>query len=161
MKDTSQNSQSRIAEHRRAFHDYFIEERYEAGIELQGWEVKSIRAGRVQIDQSYVVLRNGEAWLLGSQMTPLSTAAVHIQADPQRTRRLLLKAKELSRLIGQVERRGYTLVPLHLYWKRNLVKLEIGLAKGKKQHDKRESEKIRDADRDVQKAAKIRFKSGE
>jgi SsrA-binding protein len=133
-----------IAVNRRAHHDYSIEERYEAGITLQGWEVKSLRAGKIQLDQGYVILKNQEIWLIGVQISPLLTASTHIHPDPQRTRKLLLHDREISKLIGSVERKGYTLVPLKLYWKNNRVKLEIGLAKGKKLYDKRASEKERD-----------------
>src|SRR5579872_7278922 len=116
-----------IALNRKAKHEYSIEDRYEAGLVLEGWEVKSIRAGRVQLDQGYVILKNKEAWLLGAQITPLTSASTHIQPDPQRTRKLLLTQHELNKLIGLVERRGYTLIPLVLYWKKNRIKLEIGL----------------------------------
>jgi SsrA-binding protein len=133
-----------IAINRKAHHDFSIEERYEAGVALQGWEVKSLRAGKIQLDQGYVIVKNEEVWLIGAQITPLITASTHIVADPQRTRKLLLNAKEISKLIGSVERKGYTLVPLKLYWKDKRVKLEIGLAKGKKLHDKRATEKDRD-----------------
>lgn len=143
-----------IAVNRKAHHEFSIEERYEAGIALEGWEVKSIRAGRVQIDQSYVILKSNEVWLLGAQISPLLTASTHIQPDPQRTRKLLLNMREISKLIGNVERKGYTLIPLKLYWKNNRVKIEIGLAKGKKLHDKRASEKERDWQRDKQRIAK-------
>jgi SsrA-binding protein len=133
-----------IAENRRARHDYFIEEQYEAGIALEGWEVKSLRAGRAQLNESYVVIKDSEAWLLGAHVSPLATASTHIQPDATRTRRLLLHREELNKLIGAVERKGYTLIPLDLHWARGRAKLRIGLAKGKKQHDKRESEKERD-----------------
>jgi SsrA-binding protein len=137
-----------IAENRRARFEYFIEDRYEAGLALQGWEVKAMRAGRAQITESYVYIRGGEAFMTGAHVTPLKTTSTHIVADPTRTRKLLLNASELSRLIGAVERRGYTIVPLDLHWKDGRVKLEIGLAKGKKQHDKRATEKDRDWQRD-------------
>jgi SsrA-binding protein len=137
-----------IAENRRARFEYFIEDRYEAGLALQGWEVKAMRAGRAQITEGYVFLRGGEAFRTGAHVTPLKTTSTHIVADPTRTRKLLLNASELSRLIGAVERRGYTIVPLDLHWKDGRVKLEIGLAKGKKQHDKRATEKDRDWQRD-------------
>ena len=143
-----------IAVNRKAHHEFSIEERYEAGISLEGWEVKSIRAGRVQIDQSYVILKSNEVWLLGAQISPLLTASTHIQPDPQRTRKLLLNMREINKLIGNVERKGYTLIPLKLYWKSNRVKIEIGLAKGKKLHDKRASEKERDWQRDKQRLTK-------
>ena len=137
-----------IAENRKARFDYFIEERYEAGLALQGWEVKSMRAGRAQLKEAYVYLRDGEAFLFGAHLAPLSSTSTHVNADPVRTRKLLLKRSELDGLIGAVERRGYTLVPLELYWKHGRAKLAIGLAKGKKQHDKRATEKDRDWQRD-------------
>jgi SsrA-binding protein len=137
-------SPSSIARNKKARFDYFIEETIEAGLALQGWEVKSLRAGKAQITESYVILRDGEAWLLGSRFTPLNTVSTHVTADPSRTRKLLLNRHELDRLSGLVERRGYALVALELYWKKGRVKLAIGLAKGKKQHDKRQTEKARD-----------------
>jgi SsrA-binding protein len=143
-----------IAVNRKAHHEYSIEERFEAGIALEGWEVKSLREGRVQIDQSYVIVKNGEVWLLGSQITPLLTASTHINPDPTRTRKLLLHHREIAKLIGNVERKGYTLTPLKLYWKGKKVKLLIGLAKGKKLYDKRATEKDRDWQRDKQRMAK-------
>jgi SsrA-binding protein len=139
-----------IAQNRQATHEYFIEERFEAGLVLEGWEVKSLRAGKAQLKESYVILKNGEAWLFGAHFSPLPSASTHVQPDPTRSRKLLLHAEELSRLIGQVERKGYTLVPLSLYWKQGRAKLEIGLARGKKQHDKRASEKERDWEREKQ-----------
>jgi len=147
-------SDSNIAQNRRALHDYAIEERFEAGIVLEGWEVKSIRAGRVQLDQSYVLLKNGEAWLFGAQITPLITASTHQVNDPTRSRKLLMHKIELNRLIGNVDRKGYTLVPLSLYWKGAHIKIQIGLAKGKKAHDKRASEKERDWQREKQRLMK-------
>src|ERR1700761_669381 len=137
-----------IAENRKARFEYFIEERYEAGIVLQGWEVKSMRAGRAQLAEAYVFIRKAEAFLFGAHLTPLNSASSHVIADPTRTRKLLLNASELSGLIGAVERKGYTLVPLELYWKNGRAKLAVGLAKGKKQHDKRAVEKDRDWQRD-------------
>jgi SsrA-binding protein len=137
-----------IAENRRARYDYFIEDRLEAGIALEGWEVKSMRAGRAQLAEAYVYVRNGEAFLIGAHLAPLRTASTHKVADPVRTRKLLLHRHELDRLIGATERRGYTIVPLELYWKQGRAKLQIGLAKGKKQHDKRATEKERDWQRD-------------
>jgi SsrA-binding protein len=137
-----------IAENRKARFDYFIEERFEAGLALQGWEVKAMRAGRAQLKEAYVYLRDGEAFLIGAHLAPLPTTSTHITADPVRTRKLLLHYSELQRLIGAVERRGYTLVPLELYWKNGRAKLQLGLAKGKKQHDKRAVEKERDWQRD-------------
>ncbi len=133
-----------IAENKKAFHDYFVEERYEAGLVLEGWEVKSIRAGRVQIKEAYVIVKDGEVWLLGCHISPLTTASTHIKPDPVRTRKLLLHEREIAKLIGKVERAGYALVPLNLHFAKGRVKLEVGLAKGKKQFDKRESEKQKD-----------------
>ena len=137
-----------IAENRRARYDYFIEERLEAGLVLQGWEVKSMRAGKAQVAEAYVYLKEGEAFLFGANITPLKTASTHVIPEPLRTRKLLLNKAELSRLIGSVERKGYTMIPLDLHWKGGRAKLEIGLAKGKKQHDKRATEKDRDWNRD-------------
>ena len=137
-----------IAENRRARYDYFIEERLEAGLALEGWEVKAMRAGRAQLAEAYVYMRNGEAFLIGAHIAPLHTASTHKIADPVRTRKLLLNRSELDHLIGAIERRGYTLVPLELYWKHGRAKLQMGLAKGKKQHDKRATEKDRDWERD-------------
>jgi len=141
-------SQRLIAENRRARFDYFIEDRYEAGLALQGWEVKAMRAGRAQLTEAYVYLRGGEAFLFGAHVSPLPTTSTHVAADPVRTRKLLLHHKELQGLIGAVERKGYTLVPLELYWKNGRAKVQVGLAKGKKQHDKRATEKDRDWQRD-------------
>jgi SsrA-binding protein len=137
-----------IALNKRARFDYFIEETIEAGLALEGWEVKSLRAGKGQITETYVLLRDGEAWLLGAHITPLQTASTHIHPEPQRTRKLLMNRRELDRLQGLVERRGYTLVALELYWKKGRAKVAIGLAKGKKQHDKRAKEKELDWQRD-------------
>lgn len=139
-----------IVDHKKAFHDYFIEERYEAGMVLQGWEVKAIRAGRVQLKEAYVIVRQGEVFLFGAHISPLPTASTHVNPDPVRTRKLLLNAEEIKKLIGKVERAGYTLVPLNLHYTKGRIKCEIGLAKGKKQHDKRESEKQRDWQREQQ-----------
>jgi len=135
---------ARIADNKKARFDYSIEDTFEAGLCLEGWEVKSLREGRGQITESYVHIRDGEAWLLGAQVTPLGTASTHINPDPTRTRKLLLHRGELDRLIGAVERKGYTLVPLNLHWSKGRVKLDIGLAKGKKEHDKRAGIKDRD-----------------
>lgn len=144
----SKGSPNTIAQNRKARFEYFIEESFEAGLALEGWEVKSLRAGKAQLTESYVILRDGEAWLLGAHVTPLVSASTHVTADPTRTRRLLLHRQELDRLTGLVERRGYALVALELYWSRGKVKLKVGLAKGKKQHDKRATEKERDWERD-------------
>ena len=137
-----------IAENRQARHEYFIEETYEAGLSLQGWEVKSMRAGRVQLKEAYVFLKNAEAYLYGAHVSALPTASTHVIPDPIRTRKLLLNRAELGRLVGAVERKGYTLVPLEMYWKAGRAKLRIGLAKGKKEHDKRATEKDRDWQRE-------------
>jgi len=145
-----------IVENRKAFHDYFIEERYEAGIVLEGWEVKAIRAGRAQLKEAYVIVQNGELFLLGAHVSPLATASTHVQPDPTRTRKLLLNASEVNKLIGAVERAGYTLVPINLHYARGRIKLEVGLAKGKKQHDKREAEKDRDWKREQQRLLRTR-----
>ncbi len=145
-----------IALNKKARHDYFIEERFEAGIVLEGWEVKSLRAGRIQLKESYVVIKDGEAFLLGAHISPLTTASTHIHPDQTRTRKLLLHRKELNKLIGLVERKGYTLVPTAMYWKKGRAKLEIGLAKGKQEHDKRAAIKDRDWQRDKQRLLKKR-----
>ncbi len=143
-----------IAENRRARHDYFIEERLEAGLALEGWEVKALRAGRGQLSEAYVFLRNNEAFLTGAHISPLKTTSTHKPADPVRTRKLLLHRNQLDHLVGAVERRGYTIVPTEMYWKNGRAKLQIGLAKGKQQHDKRATDKDRDWQR--QKARLLR-----
>ncbi len=148
MSTQSDKPSPTIAENRKARHDYFIEDRYEAGLALEGWEVKSLRAGRAQLKESYVFVRNGEAWLFGAHFSPLISASTHVRPDPTRTRKLLLHRHQLDHLVGAVERRGYTVVPLLLYWKNGRAKLEIGLAKGKKQHDKRATDKARDWERE-------------
>ncbi|HXC40090.1 MAG TPA: SsrA-binding protein SmpB [Burkholderiales bacterium] len=145
-----------IVENRKAFHDYFIEERYEAGLALQGWEVKAIRAGRANLKEAYVIVRGSEVFLLGSHISPLTSASTHVHADPVRTRKLLLKAEEIRKLIGKVERAGYTLVPINLHFNKGNIKLEMGLAKGKKQYDKREAEKNKDWQREQQRLIKTR-----
>jgi SsrA-binding protein len=139
-----------IVDNKKAFHDYFIEERYEAGLVLEGWEVKAIRAGRVQIKEAYVVLNHEEPFIIGMHVSALPTASTHVKPDPTRSRKLLLNAEEISKLIGKVEQRGYTLVPLDLHYSKGRVKLAVGLAKGKKQYDKREAEKDRDWQREQQ-----------
>jgi SsrA-binding protein len=141
---------STIALNKKARHDYFIEDRFEAGLALQGWEVKSLREGRAQLTDSYIVIKDNEAWLFGFHISPLLSASTHVTPDPTRTRKLLLHRRELDRLIGAVERKGYTLVPLALYWKKGRAKLEIALARGKQAHDKRSSEKNRDWQREKQ-----------
>lgn len=142
-KQKSHND-SRIAENRKARHEFFIEENFEAGLALEGWEVKALRAGRANLTEAYAILKDGEAFLIGAHISPLNAASTHIKPDPTRTRKLLLNRRELDRLVGAVERRGYTLVPLSLYWQRGRAKLGLGLAKGKKQHDKRAADKDRD-----------------
>jgi len=137
-----------IVDNKKAFHDYFIEETHEAGLSLQGWEVKAIRAGRAQIKEAYVVVKDGEVFLLGAHISPLVTASTHVHPDPLRTRKLLLHEREINKLIGKVERAGYALVPLNLHFAKGRVKLDVGLAKGKKQYDKRESEKQKDWERE-------------
>ncbi|TXT29245.1 MAG: SsrA-binding protein [Rhodocyclaceae bacterium] len=137
-----------IIDNKKAFHDYFIEERYEAGLALEGWEVKAIRAGRVQLKEAYVVLKQEEVWLIGCHISPLPTASTHIKPDPTRSRKLLLHANEIRKLIGKVQQAGFTLVPLNLHYAKGRVKVEIGLAKGKKLHDKRATEKEREWQRD-------------
>ena len=154
QQSKSQGTGSTIALNKKARHDYFIEDRYEAGLALEGWEVKSLRNGNVQLKESYVLIKNGEAWLFGAHISPLATASTHINPDPIRTRKLLLHSEELNKLIGAVERRGYTLVPLAMYWKRGRAKLEIGLAKGKQKQDKRATEKERDWQREKQRLLK-------
>ncbi len=139
-----------IVQNKKAFHDYFIEEKYETGMVLEGWEVKAIRDSRVQLKEAYVIIRNEALYLIGCHISPLKTASTHINPDPTRTRKLLLHAEQIKRLIGKVERAGYTLVPLDMHYKTGRIKLEIGLAKGKKQHDKRESEKEKEWERTKQ-----------
>ena len=153
-RKTGKQSPSSIALNKKARYDYFIEERFEAGLALEGWEVKSLRAGKAQLTESYVIVRNGEISLLGAHLTPLSSASSHVNADPTRTRKLLLHRKEIDRLSGLVERKGFTLVPLELYWARGRAKLAVGLAKGKKQYDKRATAKDRDWERDKARAMK-------
>lgn len=139
-----------IIDNKKAFHDYFIEERFEAGLVLEGWEVKAIRAGRVQLKEAYVVLKKEEVWLIGCHISPLPTASTHIKPDPTRSRKLLLHANEIRKLIGKVQQAGFTLVPLNLHYAKGRIKVEIGLAKGKKLHDKRAAEKEREWARDKQ-----------
>jgi SsrA-binding protein len=145
-----------IVQNKKAFHDYFIEQRFEAGIALEGWEVKAIRAGRAQIKEAYVTVSHSELFLIGCHITPLPTASLHVQPDPTRTRKLLLHAEEINRLIGSVERAGYTLVPLDLHYAKGRIKLEIGLAKGKKQHDKRATEKEKEWQREQQRLVRTK-----
>ena len=145
-----------IVENRKAFHDYFVEERYEAGLVLEGWEVKAIRAGRVNLKEAYVVLKREEPFIIGMHISALPTASTHVNPDPTRSRKLLLNADEIAKLIGKVEQRGYTLVPLDLHYTKGRVKLAIGLAKGKKQHDKRDAEKDREWQREQQRLMRKR-----
>ncbi len=145
-----------IVQNKKAVFDYTVEERFEAGLVLEGWEVKSIRAGQVQLKEAYVIVRGGEIFLLNAHITPLKTASTHVQPEPTRTRKLLLRSEEIRKLIGKVERAGYTLVPLDMHYKKGLIKLEIGLAKGKKLHDKREDEKKKDWEREKQRLMRVK-----
>ena len=145
-----------IVQNRKAFHEYFVEERFEAGIALEGWEVKAVRAGRVQIKEAYVIVSNGELFLIGSHISPLSSASTHFTPDPTRTRKLLLHASEINRLIGSVERAGYTLLPLDMHYRTGRIKIEIGLAKGKKQYDKRREEKEKAWRREQQRLLRVK-----
>lgn len=143
-----------IATNKKARHDYLLETQFEAGLVLEGWEIKSIRAGQVQLKESYIVIKNHEAWLIGTHITPLKTASTHITPDPLRSRKLLLNRREINKLISAREREGYTIVPLDLHWHHNRVKIQIAIAKGKKQHDKREANKERDWNREKQRFLK-------
>jgi SsrA-binding protein len=145
-----------IVENRKATHDYFIEERYEAGIALEGWEVKAIRAGRATIGEGYVMVRRGEIFLVGAHISPLSTVSTHFTPDPVRTRKLLLRGEEIRRLIGKVEQRGYTLIPLNLHYSKGRIKLEIGLGRGKLQHDKRADKREKEWAREKQRVLRSR-----
>jgi SsrA-binding protein len=150
----SKDNQSTIAQNRKARHDYFVQDTVEAGLQLEGWEVKSLRAGKGQLVDSYVIFKDGEAYLFGAQIQPLMTACTHVPTDPLRTRKLLMNRKEIDKLIASVEQKGFTCVALELYWKQHIVKCRIGLAKGKKAHDKRDVEKERDAAREIQAISK-------
>jgi len=145
-----------IVQNRKAFHDYFVEDRYEAGLVLEGWEVKAIRAGRAQINDAFVIVKDAALWLIGAHISALATASTHIQPDPTRTRKLLLHAEEVRRLIGKVEQRGYTLIPLDLHYSKGRIKVEIALARGKLKHDKRASERDREWAREKQKLLRVR-----
>lgn len=147
-----------ITVNKKVFHDYFVEEKYEAGLVLEGWEVKAIRAGRTQLKEAYVVIKNGEIWLIGMHITPLLSASTHISPDPTRTRKLLLHGRQIDKLIGLVERSGYALLPIDLHYTKGRVKLEVGLAKGKKQYDKREDAKDKDWKREQDRLMKQRNK---
>ena len=155
-KKSEKPAPSLIAQNKKAWHDYFIEDRYEAGLVLEGWEAKSLRAGRAQLKEAYVIVMNGEIYLLGAHVSPLPTASTHVRPEATRTRKLLLHRAEISKLIGSVERKGYTLVPLALYWKKGKAKIEIGLARGKQLHDKRAALKERESVRDTQRALRGR-----
>ena len=155
-REAKDDGKALIAENRKARHDYFIEDRYEAGLALTGWEGKSLRAGRAQLTEAYVFIRAGEIFMMGAHISPLNQASTHVVTDPTRTRKLLLNRAEIDRLVGAVEREGYTIVPLELYWKHGRAKVRIGLAKGKKQHDKRASEKERDWQRDKSRLLRVR-----
>ncbi len=155
-KKEEKTKSSTIAQNKKARFDYFIEERFEAGLVLQGWEVKSLRAGKAQLVDSFVMVRDGEAWLHGSHVAPLNSASTHVTAEPTRIRKLLMNRREIDRLTGLVERKGYTLVALELYWSKGRAKLAVGLAKGKKQHDKRATEKDRDWERDRSRVLRAR-----
>jgi len=154
MAKKKKTPSNQIAANRKVRHDYSIDENFEAGLSLMGWEVKSLRAGRISMGESYILVKDNELWWFGGHISPLSSASTHVKADPTRTRKLLMHRTEIDRLIGQVERKGYTLVPLSLYWKHGRVKLDIGLAKGKKSHDKRASDKDRDWKRDKERIMK-------
>ncbi len=145
---TNKQASGTIVVNKKVRFDFFIEDEYEAGLVLEGWELKSLRAGKINLSDAHVIIKHGEAWLLGAQIQPLPTASAHTNPDPARTRKLLLNRRELSQLVGSVERQGYTLVPLALYWKKSRVKIKIALAKGKKSHDKRQTTKERDWQRD-------------
>ena len=145
-----------IAQNRKAFHNYFVEERYEAGLSLEGWEVKAIRAGRVQLGDAYVLVRKGELWLVGAHIAPLPTVSTHFVPDPMRSRKLLMRGEEIQRLIGKVEQRGYTLIPLDMHYRKGRIKLEIALGRGKLKHDKRAAERDREWERDKQRLLRSR-----
>jgi SsrA-binding protein len=145
-----------IAQNRKAFHNYFVEERFEAGLALEGWEVKAIRAGRVQLGDAYVLVRKGELWLVGAHIAPLPTVSTHFVPDPVRSRKLLMHAEEIQRLIGKVEQRGYTLIPLNMHYAKGRIKLEIALGRGKLKHDKRAAERDREWERDKQRLLRSR-----
>ena len=159
-KEKKKSGDSTIALNKRARHEYHIDERYEAGLALQGWEVKSLRAGRISIVEAYAIVRNGEIFLFGASIPPLLSASTHVVAEDKRTRKLLLNRAEIDKLVGSVERKGYTLVPMAMYWKGNRVKVEIGLAKGKQDHDKRAAEKDRDFAREKQQAMRSKNRFG-
>ena len=158
MAKQKKHPEGTIAQNKKALHDYFIEHRFEAGLALSGWEVKSLRAGKAQLVDSYVLLKDGEAWLLGSHIAPLTTASTHVIADPTRSRKLLLNQRELEKLFAAVQQKGYACVCLSLYWSKHLIKCEIALGKGKKEYDKRHTERERDSDRELQRAVRNKGK---
>jgi len=160
MAKEKKDKDSTIALNKRARHEYHIDERYECGLALQGWEVKSLRAGRINFGDSYALVKNGELYLFGASIPPLISASTHVVAEDRPTRKLLLHRAEIDKLIGAVERKGYTLVPTAMYWKHNRVKVELGLAKGKQDHDKRAAEKERDWNREKQRAMRARNPAG-
>ena len=150
------NAGGQIAQNKRARHEYHIDEHYEAGVALQGWEVKSLRAGRINLGDAYAIVKNGEIFLFGASIVPLISASTHVVADDRRTRKLLLHREEIDKLIGAIERKGYTLIPLAMYWKNNRVKIDLGVARGKQDHDKRDSEKKRDWNREKQRTMRAK-----
>jgi len=158
MATKKQDTSSRIADNKKAAYNYFFEERFEAGIVLEGWEVKSLREGKVQLTDGYVVIRDGELFVVGLQINPLKSASTHVNPDSIRTKKLLLHKEEIRRLVGKVEQKGYTLVPLNLHWKTGKIKLDIALAKGKAEHDKRDTIKDREGKREVERAMKSRHR---
>ena len=159
-RSKEKSESSTIALNKRARHEYHIDERYEAGLSLQGWEVKSLRAGRINLGDAYALVKNGEMFLFGASIPPLLSASTHVVADDRRTRKLLLHRTEIDKLIGAVERKGYTIIPMAMYWKHNRVKVELGLAKGKQDHDKRAAEKERDWNREKQQTMRAKNKLG-
>ena len=156
QKTKDKSGSATIALNKRARHEYHIDEHYEAGVSLQGWEVKSLRAGRINLGDAYAIVKGGEIFLFGASIVPLISASTHVVADDRRTRKLLLHRKEIDKLIGAIERKGYTLVPLALYWKNNRVKIDLGVARGKQEHDKRDSEKERDWNREKQRTMRAK-----
>ncbi|MGH8173099.1 MAG: SsrA-binding protein SmpB [Rhodanobacteraceae bacterium] len=148
-----------IAQNKRARHEYHIDEHYEAGIALEGWEVKSLRAGRINFGDAYAIVKNGEIFLFGASIVPLISASTHVIADDRRTRKLLLNRAEIDKLVGAIERKGYTLIPMALYWKKNRVKVDLGVARGKQEHDKRDTEKERDWNREKQRVMRAKNRS--
>ncbi len=159
QKSKDKNTNSTIAQNKRARHEYHIDEHYEAGIALQGWEVKSLRAGRINLGDAYAIVKNGEIFLFGASIVPLISASTHVVADDRRTRKLLLHREEIDKLIGAIERKGYTLIPLAMYWKHNRAKVDLGVARGKQEHDKRDTEKDRDWAREKQRAMRAKNKA--